>query len=133
MKQFCIFALCLSMLLTGCGGKTSKEQKDSGKASTKEAAVAQNPEETSTQAATETEAQTETETEPPEITQTVTLIAAGDNLIHNSVYTHAYNRSKKTYDFAPMYEDIREEISSRDIAVINQETIFVADESNVSS
>ncbi|MGX8714771.1 MAG: hypothetical protein ACSW8A_03375, partial [Lachnospiraceae bacterium] len=73
MKHFCILALCLSMLLTGCGGKSSGDQKDSGKASTKEAAAQNKDEETSTQAVTETEAQTETETEPPEITETVTL------------------------------------------------------------
>ena len=137
MKHISISALCLSLLLTGCGGSTGKQTASVFRNSSETEAVSEKTDDNkeTTPAETETQVQTEseTETEPPEITETVTLIAAGDNLIHNSVYTHAYNRSKKTYDFAPMYDDIKDEISSRDIAVINQETIFVADESNVSS
>ncbi|MBO4367779.1 MAG: CapA family protein [Clostridia bacterium] len=63
----------------------------------------------------------------------VTIAAVGDNLIHESIYKKAYDRKTDTYDFDPMYDPVRERISSYDIAVINQETVFVADRWQVSS
>lgn len=53
----------------------------------------------------------------------LTLVAVGDNLIHSPIY-----KSCKTgdgYNFDGLYENVKERISSADIAVINQETIFV--------
>lgn len=54
----------------------------------------------------------------------VTLMAVGDNLIHNTVYWSA-EQPDGSYDFTPMYADIKPFVSSYDIACINQETIFV--------
>ena len=77
-----------------------------------------------TAAAAETEAAQETaaaaETEAAEQTSaaegTLTLIAAGDNLVHEYVYKNAWNAETGTYDFIPMYECIRDLIRSRDLA-----------------
>lgn len=62
-------------------------------------------------------AQTEKTYEPA----SVSLIAVGDNLIHNSVYEDAYVGNGE-YDFTPMYEDIKPYVQAADIAVINQES-----------
>lgn len=61
------------------------------------------------------------------------MIAAGDNLVHEYVYKNAWNAETGTYDFIPMYECIRDLIRSRDLAVVNQETIFVSDNSLLST
>ena len=68
----------------------------------------------------------EPEPEPePEVSR-VTLMALGDNLIHNTVYWSA-ELPEGGYDFAPFYEAIAPVVSQYDIACINQETILVGD------
>ena len=62
----------------------------------------------------------------------LSLIAVGDNLIHSPIYRKA-KHSDDSYDFSSMYANIKDTIQSYDLAVINQETIFVEDEKNVSS
>ena len=54
-----------------------------------------------------------------------TMITAGDNLIHSSVYKDANgNANYNGYDFKPMYELIKPIVSKYDIAYYNQETIL---------
>lgn len=50
----------------------------------------------------------------------VTLAAAGDNLIHSSIYKNA--KTSGGYDFSSVYAGIKEIISSADVAFVNQET-----------
>ena len=56
----------------------------------------------------------------------VTLIAVGDNLIHKALYEHQYDAPTGQYDFNSCYDNVRGDIQSHDLAVINQETIFVS-------
>ena len=65
-----------------------------------------------------------TESEPPEdIISEATLLAVADNLIHDVIYYQASRRTDDgSYDFLPVYEQLRELITSADIAYINQET-----------
>lgn len=51
---------------------------------------------------------------------TVTLAAAGDNLIHSTIYKNA--RTQNGYDFSSVYTEVQGIISSADVAYINQET-----------
>ena len=73
---------------------------------------------------------TTTEKETPaqeekEQTYTATMITAGDNLIHSSIYNEANrNANYDGYDFKPMYELIKPIVSTYDIAYYNQETIL---------
>lgn len=54
-----------------------------------------------------------------------TMITAGDNLIHSSLYNEAHrNANYDGYDFTPMYELIKPIVSQYDIAYYNQETIL---------
>ncbi len=50
----------------------------------------------------------------------VTILAVGDNLIHTSVYEDA--ETAEGYDFHPMYQYVKGQISRADIATVNQET-----------
>ena len=53
----------------------------------------------------------------------VTLVAVGDNLIHNTLID-AGEQENGSRDYTSFYENIKSEISSADIAVINQETML---------
>ena len=59
----------------------------------------------------------------------VSLFAAGDNIAHISVVEQAYDSENGTFDFSSIYSEVRENISSYDIAVVNQETVLIDDPS----
>lgn len=62
---------------------------------------------------------------PPFEPVTVRLRAAGDNLIHSSIYNQARQRAGGNgYDFGYAYENIAGLIKECDVAVINQETVI---------
>ncbi|MCD7739026.1 MAG: CapA family protein, partial [Lachnospiraceae bacterium] len=63
-------------------------------------------------------------------TRTVTLRAVGDDLIHSGFYNYARAAG---CDYSFMFENVSDVISEADIAVINQETIFVNDPSQYSA
>ena len=64
-------------------------------------------------------------TEEKEKIYKASLITAGDNLIHSSLYKDANkNANYNGYDFKPMYELIKPIVSNYDIAYYNQETIL---------
>ncbi len=72
---------------------------------------------------------TESESEPVNETvqSKVSLVAVGDNLIHNTLIA-AGQKSDGTEDYSSFYEHISRDISAADIAVINQETILGGEE-----
>ena len=55
--------------------------------------------------------------------QTVDLVAVGDDLIHTSVYKAC--KTKKGYNFDSLFKHIKQDVKAADLAVINQETILV--------
>lgn len=55
----------------------------------------------------------------------ITFAAAGDNLIHSSIYKESCTDG--AYDFSPIYREIAPFISSFDVAFVNQETPLGAD------
>lgn len=74
---------------------------------------------------------TEATTEPPENIpedSIVHIVAAGDNLIHSSIYNQAKRRSQDDgYDFDFAYKHIEPLIEGCDIGILNQETIIAND------
>lgn len=53
----------------------------------------------------------------------ISFLAAGDNLIHEAVYTDAKNRAGGNgYNFIDMYEGVADLIAGADLAYVNQET-----------
>lgn len=65
-------------------------------------------------------------TEPIPEDKRVHVIAAGDNLIHYSVYKNAERLAGEgeNYDFKPLYENVKYLIEDADLAILNQETII---------
>ena len=56
-----------------------------------------------------------------------TLLAVGDNLIHDVIYWQAQARAADGgYDFLPVYSAVSQEIADADLAFINQETPIAA-------
>ena len=73
------------------------------------------------------EAASDTTTPEPEedITRTLSFLGCGDNIIYFGTYRDAKSKAiagGRSYNFAPIYDNVREMISAADIAFINQET-----------
>lgn len=68
------------------------------------------------------------EPEPAELPPSrATLLAVGDNLIHDVIYWQAQARAADGgYDFLPVYSAVSQEIADADLAFINQETPITA-------
>ncbi len=69
------------------------------------------------------ESATEEQTTQAPVNAKVTLVAVGDNLIHNTMIT-AGQMDDGTENYNAFYENIKKDISAADIAVINQETVL---------
>ncbi len=66
---------------------------------------------------------------PVGILSSARVIAAGDNLIHSSIYNQAARRTDGDgYNFIYEYDNVDEYIADADIAIINQETLICNDE-----
>lgn len=61
----------------------------------------------------------------------VTLVAAGDNLYHKPLVETGQNDSG-VWNYDGVYENVKKVIQEADLAVVNQETVFVADRNNIS-
>ena len=70
---------------------------------------------------------------PPKEDIHISMSVIGDIMCHNSQYTDAYNSSTGTYDFSYVFEDIKNYISSTDIAIGNLETTFAGKERGYSN
>lgn len=61
-------------------------------------------------------------------TTKVSFIGVGDNLIHEMIYVQADKAAGKEgdgiYDFSPMYANVKKDITSADLAYIDQESII---------
>lgn len=81
----------------------------------------------------ETAVSTEPITEPPPEDKRIHIVAAGDNLVQTAVYREAsYHSADGTYNFLPLYENVRSIIESADISILNQETIIANGEYEIS-
>ena len=74
-------------------------------------------------------------TEPPKPKEKrVSVLAAGDNIIHEAVYVDAQKRASDgaKYDFLPMYNGIAEKVAAADVAFINHESPLAGDSYGIS-
>lgn len=116
-----VVLLLICILLVGCARDSSFAQ------TTVEEAI----EDTEVVVELESEVSTEPEVIYP-IVSTVDMLMVGDNLIHSSVYKSGLQEDG-TYNFDHLYENIKSDVEEADIAIINQETIFIEDKSKLSS
>lgn len=70
---------------------------------------------------------------PPKQDFHLKLTAIGDIMCHNSQYFDAYISETNTYDFSYVFEDIKDYVSSADIAIGNLETTFAGAEKGYSN
>ena len=108
------FTVLTSALITGCGTNTVKKVKNET-------------ESTSFNSEVQTEAvSAEEQAVPVAEDKRIHVSAAGDNLIHYSVYKNAeaYAVNGENYNFAPLYENVRSIIEGADVAILNQETVI---------
>ncbi|MBO5671308.1 MAG: CapA family protein [Clostridia bacterium] len=73
-------------------------------------------------------------TVPPQTEQRVSILAVGDNIIHEAVFTDAKKRAAdgQKYDFVPMYTGVADKISAADIAFVNHESPLAGEEYGIS-
>ena len=132
MKRVVLLLICFSLLLSfaSCtirpigerGGSSSEETKETTPPLPETVPPATEPPETSAPVTTEPLPP------PPPETKSVTLVAAGDNIIYKGNWIDAARgQPKGEYDFTKMYARIAPVIAGADIAVINQETLMCGD------
>lgn len=73
------------------------------------------------------------EEEQPKEDIHIKMSVIGDIMCHNSQYQDAYNSKTGTYDFSYAFADIKQYISSADIAIGNLETTFAGKEKGYSN
>jgi len=76
------------------------------------------------------EIQTSTKTNEP---ITINMAVVGDIICHNTQYWDVYNKQTDTYDFSPVFTEIKQYIENADIAVGNLETSFAGKMAGYSS
>ena len=60
-------------------------------------------------------------------TEHISLLFAGDVIAHQGIYEATYDRAARTFDFSRVFAQVKDYISSFDIATVCQETVLVRD------
>lgn len=117
-----LVALGMVLSLVGCN-RTSLD--DSSSDPTSQVSTSSSQTEISIPESTESSENSEPEPPPPE-PRSVTLLCAGDNLLHDNIIYQAKRRANgdpSGYDFRPAYARTAEMVAQADLAILNQETI----------
>ncbi|MGN1305554.1 MAG: CapA family protein [Oscillospiraceae bacterium] len=124
-KKIVSFLLFLSAIsLSGCS-----KAEDTAPVNAEIHIITSVSEETTAETTAETTETTTAETvHEPQLTSHIHITAAGDNLIHSSLYKQAAERANgEGYDFSYEYDNVDEYIKAADIAILNQETLICND------
>lgn len=76
---------------------------------------------------------TTTTTEPTKKSTTINMALTGDIMCHNTIYNDSFNKQSNTYDFSYIFDDIKYNIQTADIAIGNLETTFAGSSKGYSS
>lgn len=126
-NRYIAFAALAAMLLTSCSkvDHTPNNNNDDSAVTAQQTTTSAVTEVTTAPAVTTTPVVTTT---PPVVEYTTHFFAAGDNLIHSSIYNQAHDRAADgTYDFDYAYENIADVIPQEGIRYLNQETLVCND------
>lgn len=122
LLTICVFAGFFP--LSGCS--TENETEPAGKVLEESEII--RPEDTQSEIAEEKPQELATEEiQPP----TVTVIMVGDVLLHTRVEESAKTEDG-SFDFAPIFANVKEEVAAADLAMVNQEVIIGGEELGVS-
>lgn len=125
----------VSILCSGCGSEMKKPVtgsdiiKESVMESTAEDILES---EISSESALETEDAEETTETFQETIDYIDILAVGDNLIHTGLYQTGMHESG-VWNYDHLYANVQDKIQAADIAIINQETIFIEDRNKISA
>ena len=125
----------VSILCSGCGSGMKKPVtgsdiiKESVMESTAEDILES---EISSESALETEDAEETTETFQETIDYIDILAVGDNLIHTGLYQTGMHESG-VWNYDHLYANVQDKIQAADIAIINQETIFIEDRNKISA
>lgn len=64
---------------------------------------------------------------------TINMAFTGDIMCHNTIYNDAFDKSNQTYDFSYIFDDVKYNIQTADIAIGNLETTFAGSAKGYSS
>jgi len=64
---------------------------------------------------------------------TINMTVTGDIMCHNTQYWDAYNKETDTYDFSPVFTDVKQYLQNADITVGNLETTLAGKQAGYSS
>ena len=82
---------------------------------------------------TNTENTNSSTTETTKKSTTINMALTGDIMCHNTIYNDAFNKQTNTYDFSYIFDDIKYNIQTADIAIGNLETTFAGSSRGYSS
>lgn len=123
-----LLALLFVLLLGACSSPAVQSSGEASEPAVPEANAADFPKEENDQSPdTEQEPTAEPVPEPEPEAVTISLMAVGDDLIHDSIYLSCYDPDTGSYDCSSLFANIAGDIAAADIACINQETIFTED------
>ena len=122
--QYCMVTVFLMLACTCCSQQVDGPVEEGISAQATEESL-------ETAESLETEA-TETTEEFQETIVTVDLLAVGDNLIHEGLYKTGM-KADGEWNYDHVYANVRDEVEAADLAIINQETIFINDRSKISA
>ncbi len=74
------------------------------------------------------EEETTAETDTDEVLH---IVAVGDNMVHEKIYSSA-DTSQEVWNYDSLYDNIREDIQAADLAMVNEECVFVENHEDVS-
>ena len=137
MKKLTALTAALSLIICGCTANNAENtsvssQINSGitepQPSQTEPVITQ-PQTAETPPTEETAEIVTEEAEPEPTFSSVSIVCAGDNLIHSPIYNQAKARSADgtSYDFSAAYQNVADLIGEADLAILNQETIISDD------
>ncbi|MGN0687393.1 MAG: CapA family protein [Oscillospiraceae bacterium] len=126
MKKRVLSVLLAALLLTSCSKVESKQSEPVSEASDSSSQSVSDVSSDSSAAASSTSSEPTEEAVPPEPEFTsVSIVCAGDNLIHSNIFKQAAARAGgEGYDFSFPYQYVRHYIEEADLAILNQETII---------
>ncbi len=114
MRKITVMLLCLLICLSSCKSEGNTAESDSTAQLNIKTEYA-DPSDTTSPAGDEKE----------DVIKTASFVGCGDNIIYYGTWRDAaYNAGGNGYDFKPMYENVKEQISEADIAFINQECVI---------
>ena len=123
---FYVVPLLLAVILVACSGASNKE---SGKVSQNETGLV---DVDSNQGNDEEQSTVEQPTEPETFSQPeIELIMVGDILLHDRLEEVA-KQEDGSYNYEAIFEPMKEDIQSADLAIVNQEVLIGGEELGVS-